>query len=436
MVAVVEGTVGWVFNTGAPAAARVMHVAGAWMHTGAEWWVERGGPMLRDATETVVLEYLVPATAFTWHAVVATYGRALWLAAQTWQAATIIAADLSRDLRAVWTGMVAAVAWMGSRERWWFDPRLGRILQRRLADLRRLRVLFTGQVLPRCATVIEATVVWAYASGLCPAASAIALVGDWLLQRTSELGVHLYRAALVAGAALARLGRPLARASGRAFSWLRLTAQVLTAQLRLAAAWAVPIVSSAVAVCSDAYILVQDAVVVPLMRAATAAAGTVWRRVVALEPWLRAAWLWSQQHILSVLGSAFAVVCASGRRVQPLLALFVRALRTLQRRWCGLVREYGWDSCVELLSSGGAAMGPRIQLAVQWLQQHLAGLWPHLHRASRDGAQAMADVYMQLVALVDAVVVLIGDVVVNYARRNVVHAPPVQATSASTKKNA
>ncbi|KAJ1745292.1 hypothetical protein LPJ58_006234, partial [Coemansia sp. RSA 1591] len=119
----------------------------------------------------------------------------------------------------------------------------------------------------------------------------------------------------------------------------------------------------------------------------------------------------------------------------------LHTLRTQHERWWHIVRSYGWDTCMEMLT-GGSAVGVRVQLVmqqmqliVQWMQQQLALLWPGLQRASRDGGRAMADVYVQLVALVDAVVALVGDLVVEYARRNAVHGSHLQTESKSAKKN-
>ncbi|KAJ2628713.1 hypothetical protein IW137_005341 [Coemansia sp. RSA 1287] len=185
VVVVVEATVGWAFNTGAPAMARAVHAIGHWIHMGAGWWVERGGPMLRDAIEVTVLEYVVPATAASWHAAVATFERTLWLTAQMWEALAILATDLLSDLRAVWSGIAVAWVWMTDHQRWWFDPRLAHILQRQLVGLRLIRDQLANQALPWCATAIETFVVWMYMGVLCPAFSSLALAGDWLLQHTA-----------------------------------------------------------------------------------------------------------------------------------------------------------------------------------------------------------------------------------------------------------
>ncbi|KAJ2121993.1 hypothetical protein IW147_003796 [Coemansia sp. RSA 720] len=435
VVVVVEATVGWVFNTGAPAAARAVHAIGRGIHMGAEWWVERGSPILRDAIEVAVLEYVVPATAASWHAAVATFERTLWLTAQMWEALAILAADLLRDLRAVWSGIAVVWVWMTSRRRWWFDPRLARILRRQLVGLQQIRNQLANQVLPWCATAAETFVVWMYMGVLCPTFSALALAGDWLLQHMTGLGVHLCQAMLVVGTALIRLWSGLARIGVRTFAWLRPAVRVVAVHLRRVVVWMGPIIVSTAAVCNDMYIRIQDTAVVPLARAIAAGARGTWHRLQALEPWVQVVWQWIQCYSAVVFCYMFTAIQTAGQRVHPLLVLLLRTIRTQHERWWHIVRSYGWDACMEMLT-GGSAVGARVQLAMQWIQQQLALLWPALQRASRDGGRAMADVYVQLVALVDAVVASVGDLVVEYARRNAVHSSHSQTDSKSAKKNA
>ncbi|KAJ2555768.1 hypothetical protein H4S00_000348 [Coemansia sp. D1744] len=441
VVVVVEATVGWAFNTGAPAIARAVNAIGHWIHMGAGWWVERGGPMLRDAIEVTVLEYVVPATAASWHAAVATFERTFWLTAQMWEALAILAADLLSDLRAVWSGIAVAWAWMTDHQRWWFDPRLAHILQRQLVGLRQIRDQLANQALPWCATAIETFVVWMYIGVLCPAFSSLALAGDWLLQHTAGLGVHLCQAMLVTGTALVRLWSGMARASVYIFAWLRPAVRTVAVHTRRVVVWVGPIAVSTADVCNDIYVRIQDAVVVPLMRAIAAGATGTWHRLQALEPWIQHAWQWTQCYAALVFCYALTAIQTVGQRVHPLLIQLLHTLRTQHERWWHIVRSYGWDTCMEMLT-GGSAVGARVQLVmqqmqliVQWMQQQLALLWPGLQRASRDGGRAMADVYVQLVALVDAVVALVGDLVVEYARRNAVHGSHSQTESKSAKKN-
>ncbi|KAJ2499678.1 hypothetical protein GGH96_003341 [Coemansia sp. RSA 1972] len=434
VVVVIEATVGWVFNTGAPAIARAVHAISRWIHGGAEWWVEHGGPMLRDAIEVTVLEYIVPAAAATWHAAVATFDRTLWLTAQMWEALAILAADLLRDLRAVWSGIAVVWVWMTSRQRWWFDPRLAHILQRQLVRMRQIREQAVNHMLPWCATAVETVVVWLYMDVLCPAFSSLALAGDWLLQHTAGLGVHLCQAMLVVGSALARLWSGMARASARVFAWLRPAVRTVAAHTRRVVIWVGPIAVSTAAMCNEMYMRIQDVLVVPLARAIAAGATGTWHRLQALEPWIQTAWQWIQCYGTLIFRYIFTAIQTAGHRVHPLLVLLLRTLQTQHERWWHIVRSYGWDACMEMLT-GGSAVGAHVQLVMQWIQEQLALLWPGLQRASRDGGRAMADVYVQLVALVDAVVALVGDLVVNYARRNAVHGSHSQTESKSAKKN-
>ncbi|KAJ2301770.1 hypothetical protein IWW55_003708 [Coemansia sp. RSA 2706] len=430
VVLVVEGCVGWLFGRGFPAVARAAQHATRWAHGVAEWWAARGGPALRDAIEVAVLEYLVPAAAATRRAAGAAYGRGAWLAAQTYEAVAILARDVARDLR-VWAAWAAwAGAWAADAQRWWFDPRLRRWfdpwLRRALSDARRLRAFAAARLLPFAAAGIEAAAVGAYVWVLCPLSGAAAALGANI---HTLAGAGLRWAALALAAWGARLWGPVARYGAAAGAWAALAARALAAQTRRGVAWAVPAAAGVAAACSDVYVQVQDTIGVPLVRTAESVGARMRQLAAAAEPWARAWWQQARRHGAAVFWLALALARVCAQRAWLAFGALADAIGQQQRRLWQAVRSYGGV----VSETGARLMGQWLAAGARQTGQWLAAVWPEVRRGAGDGMRAMADVYAQLAALVDAAIAFIGDVIVDYARRNAVHA--AQSNAGSGKKD-
>ncbi|KAJ1663256.1 hypothetical protein EV178_005146 [Coemansia sp. RSA 1646] len=123
LIAVIENTVVWLFNTAFPKIGMLGDRCAQQLRAFACWWAERGGPWLRDAIEHLVLNGIVPAYGWCSSALIAVYARTLWLGVRCVQAASILANDIARDVAIAYAWAASVVSWLTSLQRWWFTSR-------------------------------------------------------------------------------------------------------------------------------------------------------------------------------------------------------------------------------------------------------------------------------------------------------------------------
>ncbi|KAJ2565359.1 hypothetical protein IW140_005351 [Coemansia sp. RSA 1813] len=304
LIAVIENTVVWLFNTAFPKIGMLGDRCAQQLRAFACWWAERGGPWLRDAIEHLVLNGIVPAYGWCSSALIAVYARTLWLGVRCVQAASILANDIARDVAIAYAWAASVVSWLTSLQRWWFTSRWMHFISYYVvASAERVekicRMLMDG-ILPRCLSVIRQ----AYMHILLPFGRHISWYGDQVIQAVLGAGVHIYKGLL--------LSRP-----------------------------------------------------------------------VLLE----------------------------------ILDLLSRSI--LFRKWYGYSSDISRAVFFWMYDTTGTVS--------LWLQTNtvrtLAILWPLVCRGFDDGALAMRDVYRQLIVAMDAAVAMVGDLVVELARRNTVHNP-------------
>ncbi|KAJ2646252.1 hypothetical protein IWW40_005560 [Coemansia sp. RSA 1250] len=417
-VVLVESTVGWLFSSAFPAASRALESAARLAHLAAAWWVDFGGPALRDAIEFVVLDALVPAASFAARAAAAVRVRVQWLAVRIADALVLVVTD-------VWADVSALYRWMASDRRWWRDPRIRSALLRGIRwqreQLHHMWELLADRMLPG----IESLAVWAYVWVLRPLALLAVDTGDWLLQTMLESGVRLSAAALVLGTTMMRLWFVLLQSC----RWLRRrfgpgllsVAVVLRRGLgryaMLVAGWCM----QTVAISRAVYIRVHDLVFVPVVCAVMSGAAVVWQQLAAADPYVRAALSLLAAQCRRILYRLFEAVHPASQYVEHML---LRAASQVQQHLWRAVQVWG-AALMRWACTSHSLLVPRIaQLGTAGLDRlsyELARLWPMLQRAGREGARATADVYEQLAALVDRLVGIAGDLIIDYARRNAVH---------------
>ncbi|KAJ2448016.1 hypothetical protein EV183_005635 [Coemansia sp. RSA 2336] len=417
-VVLVESTVGWLFATAFPAVGRALESATRVMHLAAAWWVDFGGPALRDGIEFFVLDALVPAASFAARAAVAMRMRTQWLAVRIAEALVLVATD-------VWADVWALCQWMASDQRWWRDPRIRLALLRGIRWQREQLHYMWDLLADRMLPGIESFVVWTYAWVLRPLALLAVDTGDWLLQAMLESAVRLSAAALALGTTMVRLWTRLLRGC----RWLQqrfgpgLVAAMVSLRhgLRryamLAADWCMQTVDISRAI----YIRVHELVFVPVVCAVMSVGAAVWRRLAAADPYVRAALGQLAAHCRRLLHRLFEAVHPVSQYVEHML---LRVTSRVQQHLWRSVQAWG-AAFMRWAYTSHSLLVPRIAqmgtAGLNRLHHELTRLWPVLQHAGREGAWAMADVYGQLAALVDRFVAIAGDLIVDYARRNAVH---------------
>ncbi|KAJ2641723.1 hypothetical protein GGF44_001990 [Coemansia sp. RSA 1694] len=425
-IAAVEAAADWLLHAALPAIAGALSRAASGAEAATRWW-ERvdGAARLRDAVEAAVLGGLVPGVAAAQRAAAAAGGRLAWLAGRAAEAAVILGADLIRDLRVLAAWAVAAAAWLRCGRRWWRDPAL-RLAAARAACacaawLRQMRRLAATRVAPLVGWALRL----GWALGV-RAARASWQMADALLQR-------------VLGAAVRACGHmaPLARRAARL--WMRradlllrllvrradlimrradLLAPLLARGLRttgrhmrVLARASVRALAQAAALGAElhAWAAARLLLLLPAVRLAGAAAARVGGAAQAGAAWAA----WAVGGLLASAAVRDAARCAEaacGAAAAWVAASIVDDAMPLLRVGVGF-----WWWAVQIISSAGDA------------------LWPMLVCGWRDAARAMADVYAQLVALVDSAVALVGDHIVDYARQSTVHSAGSSSSSSSSK---
>ncbi|KAJ2446953.1 hypothetical protein GGF42_005561 [Coemansia sp. RSA 2424] len=426
-IAAVECAADWLLHAALPAIAGALSRAASGAEAAARWW-ERvdGAARLRDAVEAAVLGGLVPGVAAAQRAAAAAGRRLAWLAGRAAEAAVILGADLIRDMRVLAAWAVAAAAWLRCDRRWWRDPAL-RLAAARAACacaawLRQMRRLAATRVAPLVGRALRL----GWALGARAARASWQMADALLLQR-------------VLGAAVRACGHmaPLARRAARL--WMRradlllrllmrsadlimrradLLAPLLARGLRTAgrhmrvlARASVRALAQAAALGAElhAWAAARLLLLLPAARLAAAAAARVGGAAQAGAAWAA----WAVGGLLAsaaVRDAARYAEAACGAAAAWVAASIVDDVRPLLR-----VGVDFWWWAVQMVSSAGDA------------------LWPMLVCGWRDAARAMADVYAQLVALVDSAVALVGDHIVDYARQSTVHSAGSSSSSSSSK---
>ncbi|KAJ2078226.1 hypothetical protein H4R24_004631 [Coemansia sp. RSA 988] len=448
-VVVVEGTIGWLFNTGFPAIGRLLNWIRFRTDVTTQWWVEHGGPALRDAIEVVVLEFLVPVSGSLWRTAVSTWNRGLWLARQTVEALQILTFDLIHDLRLIYDWWVFAADWLMDRRRWWFDQQLWRVLQRCVTHIHRLHrlcLIMFEHALPWCTSAISTALYRIYTQALRPFSLWAIRMGDSILLHALGLCINMSRYALVAGSACMRFYEILVRNVSALASRLTPAAQrmailmqALLGYLQSLITYMTSICLWTVMVCSNVYIYVHCAAILPAVWYMSVAAANIWQHLQGLEPWIRITWTHAAEVGERIWPYVVVSVRLSGMWLRDASLGTLGAVQRQQQHLWQLACEHGWNVYAGLLASGGTLLPYAIQISTSstlWLQrQILHVLWPAINRGTYDAGQAMADVYTQLVAMVDAAVAMIGDFVMEFARQNVVHRSHVAPENVSNNEH-
>ncbi|KAJ2787640.1 hypothetical protein GGI15_000528 [Coemansia interrupta] len=165
--------------------------------------------------------------------------------------------------------------------------------------------------------------------------------------------------------------------------------------------------------------LFSNVVFVPVISTLTVAIRFVWKKILEQSASIVYIWLVDSLYPLA-------------RQWSELLLVHIRVLFAWER--IGVFLALGWQRTRQLavmvyhaVSSSPVvaylktAMGDSVQVLQRWLGDLFVYLWPHAQRGWSDAAQAMYDVYRQLVSLVDDAVAMVGDYIVEFARSNAVH---------------
>ncbi|KAJ2372298.1 hypothetical protein IW150_004185 [Coemansia sp. RSA 2607] len=281
VISIVENTVVWLFQVAFPAIGEFLTRCGEWTRRFITWWIETGGPRVRDIVEEVVLNHLVPTYHHLATSLAYIYQRTVWFGGRTIEAVYVLGMDLVHDVNAIGNMVRTFAQWISSDERWW------------------------------------------------------------------------------------------------------------------------------------------DAVFIPAISALTVAIRFVWKKI--LEPFASVVYIWlvnslyplakqwselllARMHVLFAWERISAFLALGWSRVQQLFILLYRTVST--------------SPAVAYLKN---AMGDSVQVLQQWIGELFVYLWPLAQRGWSDAAQAMYDVYRQLVSLVDVAVAMVGDYIVEFARSNTVH---------------
>ncbi|KAJ2487722.1 hypothetical protein IWW37_005119 [Coemansia sp. RSA 2050] len=403
VIAVVEGTVVWLFHTLFPAVADMASRVRGGVESLAMWWERvEGAIWLRDAVEAVVLDGIVPTVENLWRSVTAVAARSAWLVGRAVEAAAILGADVARDLRVLASWAAVAVDWLGCDQRWWRDPRIRAAVVRVAsvsADwLRLLHRTLAMWVVPW--TIDAMCLLWTLSANVVRACGRSA---DKLLQ--NALG------------AIVRLCGLLAPLAVGVRVWLQrvdllrgLTRGLRTAghYVEAAVGWVVRALVLAAALGADVHAWAVSWVLLPGARLVATAA-------VSVGAYARLGALWAAR----VIGMPLVVAaCEAARAVE---AASVRAVAwTMELKWNLAVLS--WLPAVELRVWVG-----KVGLLLAELGRCCCDAWPRVDLwpvvvdGWREAAQAMADVYTRLAAAVDAAVALVGDLIVEIARQSTVH---------------
>ncbi|KAI8320916.1 hypothetical protein GQ54DRAFT_305194 [Martensiomyces pterosporus] len=430
-IIIVENTVVWLFNTALPSIGTGIAYCISQMKRFALWWAEAGGPALRDTIEVLVLDGLVPAYMSLSKGVVAAYLRLVWFCARMWEAASLLSLDLARDLRIVCGWVARFGRWVRDGEQWQRLVTQAIEVVVRLTPSRALllkaRSAILDQAVPWLTTALACGLCLAYSRALLPAVRWCVCAGDRLLQHTSGMLVLVF--GMIKDSALwervllpvfqnvqlyevaARFVKLVGQSAASARHCVYLQCQKVRA-LWHKSLWILN-------ACRYAYSQARRVILLPAVEALTTLGSHLWKTV--LSPLAQSA----AAVLRGVPGNAL-------RRIALQLLLQVRKLAHLVETYLVeavgkvQVRQWVWQACIRLASSALAARIRELAGVLQkTLSDHaerlLAALWPVTLRSWNDSVQALADMSRQLVSMVDLIVATVGDLIVDFARRNTVH---------------
>ncbi|KAI9503845.1 hypothetical protein BX070DRAFT_224613 [Coemansia spiralis] len=442
-IAIVENTVVLLFQTVFPAVGELFAHCISGMHIFAEWWMEYGGPAVRDALEKTVLGGIVPAYHQINTAVIAVCTRSLWLCTRVYQAIAILAKDFAHDIAIAYRWTVSIVSWITSRERWWFNPKLQHLMSyvipssEQLAQLRRF---FVERLVSWCIASIEFMVI----DALLPCYHWCSRVGDQALQLLVGVSVRAYSMLLLTAPTLFHIVELL-------FS-IDLYAPLITTVIWLVNHGASTIVSNLthawhsfsswilqfnwiLSVCLDRYSRARDNILIPMIRALSSLFKYAWLLVVhgqfsqAIGMWLKVTVWPFIAHIL-----AWCLVASQNNLASLWITIqtFAHSQQMVFHRW------YVYTSGISSSMAGHIYYGVLVTMNLMQIQAVYCttAVWPVVQRGVGDGLQAMGDVYVQLAAAVDLAVATVGDLVVEFARRNTVHASTHEQSGSSRERQA
>ncbi|KAJ2655157.1 hypothetical protein IWW48_005684 [Coemansia sp. RSA 1200] len=429
LIAVVENTVVWLFQTAFPALGALGDRCAQQLRLFASWWAKRGGPWLTDTIEHLVVGAVVPSCVWTSNALQVLCVRALWLGTRVVQAATILANDLSHDVAIAYAWITHAVSWLISHQRWWFNSDWIRLISLYLLPsaerLQKLYCILVDAILPRCTLLL----CQAYTNAVVPFGCQMFRYADHVLQMAVGAGIRIYKGLTLAKPVLLEILELLSRVDFYApavstFIWV--SENVAPAIVRgprhawrLFYAW-IKQSSWIVGVLWDAYARLRDYLLVPFTHALFRGCMALWQSIVRSSISI-AAWRWLVTVAWPLVSQAFAHCLHASDR------LFAALSARLWELFCtqGMLFSRWYAHCTQLL---GGVVGWTYDMscaASLWLQTNgavaIATVWPLVCRGFDDGVDAMRDVYRRLLVAMDNAVAMVGDKVVELARKGTVH---------------
>ncbi|KAJ2513765.1 hypothetical protein GGI11_002352 [Coemansia sp. RSA 2049] len=429
LIAVVENTVVWLFQTAFPALAALGDRCAQQLRLFAGWWARRGGPWLTDAIERLVVGAVVPSFLWASSALQVLCARALWLGTRVVQAATILANDLSRDIAIAYTWITHAVSWLTSHQRWWFNSDWIRLISLHLVPsaerLREIYRILKDAILPRCALLLCR----AYTDAVVPLGRQLFRYADHVLQIAVGAGIRIYKGLIVAKPALLEILELLSRVDFYApavstFIWVseNVAPAIVRGPRHAWRAFYAWIKQSAwiVGVLWDAYARLRDYLLVPFTHALFRGCTALWQSIVRSSISI-AAWRWLATVAWPLVSQALAHCLRESDRLFAALSARLWELLCTQ----GVLFSRWYAHCTLLLGDTAGWMYDVLCAASLWLQANgsvvVAAVWPLVCRGFDDGVDAMRDVYRRLLVAMDNAVAAVGDKVVELARKGAVH---------------
>lgn len=416
LIVVVESTVGFLFNTAFPAIGDGCGYVVGRLRELVQWWHEVGaGEMLRDGIEILVLEYLVPGCQALKNSAVAVYCRAAWLIQRVFEAAIILAGDLTYDLRVVWKVVCAISQWMTlvvSSSCVWIkqlisQPTFVSFLKQLQDGLWQLGRIAVNEIVPaiRIGCAGAHTLFTSCIYGL-----------DWLLQLAMGLCVRGARLIKRTGRFVhVRVYPHLYQFARGAVLWTKYYGRRLLPPIILRLGLLRKLGQPLATLCMDIYTFISQCIFVPLSQVLyqiLSFTKAIFDRHVI--PAFQHLLVHLYRHILSlaqIAGHGLAVLAQKTYE----WASFVDTHRYMER--IRTVAVQCIDACWQAICVVYAQADVKVR---EWLLGRQS-LWPVMSQAMKDGLSAMGDVYRQLVAMVDKLAEWTGDHLVGYARDQTIH---------------
>ncbi|KAJ1841227.1 hypothetical protein LPJ73_006183, partial [Coemansia sp. RSA 2703] len=184
VISIVENTVVWLFQVVFPAIGELLARCGEWTRRFIAWWIETGGPRVRDIVEEVVLNHLVPTYHHLAMSLAYIYQRTVWFGGRTIEAVYVLGMDLVHDVNAIGNMVRTFALWISSDERWWFNPALWQgLLEFGLPGFRWLKRAYLKVVdrfIPWCVVTLFNSLNAIYSNVLFPAVCWFKSGAEWL----------------------------------------------------------------------------------------------------------------------------------------------------------------------------------------------------------------------------------------------------------------